>query len=444
MSNILKIEGFAGMSGDMFLGALCGLADAYQEIVKLPSLLHLEKEVSVEITDVNKSGIACKHVKVIDLLGNKKDQPESAFLKDSQQPNHSHSHNHSHDDSHSGDHHHAHTHEDSHSHSHQHSSSHPHRNLPDINALIDQGHLPERTRQIAKAIFLKLGEAESRVHGISLNEVHFHEVGAIDSIMDIVGTAWLLDKLDITKSYSIPVTTGHGFAWTEHGKLPVPTPATQLLLHDIPTVAGSQASEMTTPTGAAILKYLNPEFDIPALIETKTSYGPGEKDFEFPNALRLSLCKPTHSNNEVTMIQTNIDDLSGEFMGAEFQDGLYQAGAIDIYMEQVIMKKGRPGVILNVLCSPEQTQNVAEYILEQTSTIGIRYYNTKRVELDRKISDIHTSFGKVSVKEVKTPSGNSRIKIENKDLLRIARETGKNPLELNQLIINEYNHEKNR
>lgn len=446
MNKMLKIEAFAGMSGDMFLGALCGLADAYDKIQELPGMLHLEKEVRIDVTDVVKNGIACKHVKIVDRL-NENGQPKVSLFDQDQ--SHDHVHAHEHDHSHS---HHSHTHEHDHSHghskghSHQHQSGHhhPHRHLKDINKLIDQGHLSEGAKQRAKDIFLKLGQAESHVHGISLDKIHFHEVGAIDSIMDIVGTAWLLDLLDIGKTYCTPVTTGFGFANTEHGKLPIPCPATQILLHDVPTITGDERGEMTTPTGAAILRHLQPEFEIPVLRESKTSYGPGEKDFIIPNTLRISLCEPASNTSEVTVVQTNIDDLPGEMMGWEFQQELMEAGALDFYFEQVIMKKGRPGTILTVICPPSALKKVSGMIMEKTSTIGIRYFSTKRLELPRKNYEINTSLGRVKVKEVETPSGHKRMKIESSDLFRIAKEKNKNPLEINQIILNELNYEKNR
>jgi pyridinium-3,5-bisthiocarboxylic acid mononucleotide nickel chelatase len=426
MGNILKIEAFAGMSGDMFLGALCGLADAYDKIKELPFLLHLQKEVTIEVRAVSKNGIACNHVKVVDQLRNI-DNGKRIPVPLNLQKNPSH-------------HHHAHTpgvFDPKHK-----SSSHSHRNLKDINDLIERGEISERAKIIAKEIFLHLGTAESKIHGIPLEHVHFHEVGAIDSIMDIVGSAWLLDKLDVAHSYCTPITTGYGFAMTEHGKLPIPCPATQLLLHGMPTLAGGEQGEMTTPTGAAILKYLDPEFNIPVLKEMKTSYGPGEKDFSIPNTLRLSICGPVNKESEVMILQTNIDDLSGELMGVEFQQDLLDAGALDFYMEQTIMKKGRPGIILNVICPKQTVEKLAVFILEKTSSIGIRYFSAHRLELSRKNYVINTSVGKVSVKEVETPSGQRRVKIESKDLLRIAKELDKNPLEINQIILNEFNHEK--
>ncbi|MCC5928354.1 MAG: nickel pincer cofactor biosynthesis protein LarC [Cyclobacteriaceae bacterium] len=433
MSKILKIEAFAGMSGDMFLGALSGLANAYEEIKKLPSLLHLENEVVVEVCDVIKTGIACKHVKIRDI----KNEAEASGQKLQKKAGHQHDHDHHH---HNTGHEHPHIHDHTHEHKHSHHETHRHqhhhhRHLKDIYKIIEQGHISSGTKEIAKQIFLLLGEAESLIHGIPLEKIHFHEVGAIDSIMDIVGTAWLLDKLGIEKTYSTPVATGFGFAMTEHGRLPVPCPATQMLLHGIPAYPGDQKGEMTTPTGAAILKYLKPVFDMPVLTETKTSYGPGEKDFEIPNTLRLSLCEPAQKKDEIMVLQTNIDDFPAEYLGMEFQESLYEQGALDVYLQQVIMKKGRPGFILNVMCQSGQQEMLANVILEKTSSIGIRYFPVKRYELKRELLEFDTIYGKVNAKEVSTPSGKKRMKIESRDLLRISKEQGYSPAEMHSLLL---------
>jgi pyridinium-3,5-bisthiocarboxylic acid mononucleotide nickel chelatase len=395
MGNILKIEAFAGTSGDMFLGALAGLADAYESILNLPALLHLENEAEIKITDVVKTGVACKHVKVIE----KHIRTEH--------------HHHQHDEE-----------------SHHLGSEHHHRHIGHIYELVDRAEISENAKQIAKDIFLHLGTAEAQIHGIPLEQVHFHEVGAIDSIIDIVGSAWLLDQLSIEKVYSTPITTGFGFAKMEHGKLPVPAPATQLLLQGFPTKQGDQAGELITPTGAAILKYLQPDFEMPVLREMKTSYGPGEKDLEIPNALRLSLCEKEKGKDNIIVIQTNIDDLSGELLGLEFQQKLLDHGALDFYIQQVIMKKGRPGIILTVLTPESRLKKIGEFILENTSSIGLRYYTVERMELERQNIDIETEFGKIKAKEVTLPSGKKRVKHENDDIFRISKEKGLSPLEI--------------
>ncbi len=388
---ILKVEAFAGLSGDMFLSALAGLANAYDEIVYLPTLLHLETEAEIVITGVEKNAIACKHIKVVDKH-----------------------------------------HEYRHQHDHEH---HNHRNLDDIYKIIDEAEITANAKEIARDIFLRLAKAEAQVHGTSIEKVHFHEVGAVDSMIDMIGAAWLIDRIGIEKTYATPVTTGYGFVNTQHGKLPVPAPATQLLLHGISTVAGDHQGEMCTPTGAAILGHLSPVFNIPPLKEVKTSYGPGEKDFDVPNTLRLSLCEPAISGGDVIMVQTNIDDLSGELLGTEFQGQLLKSGALDFYLDQVIMKKGRPGVVLNVLVPESRLEELSEVILSQTSTIGLRYFPVKRIELERRSTEVQTEFGTVKIKEVKTPKGLWRYKPESSELFRIAGQHDLNPEEVHKRIV---------
>ncbi|MEN8189448.1 MAG: LarC family nickel insertion protein [Thermodesulfobacteriota bacterium] len=230
----LYVEPFSGLSGDMFLGALAELADGYDDLFSLPQALNLP-EAEIHVTPVSKCGIAAKHVKIID--------NEKRSL---------------------------------------------HRHLSDILEIIEKGSISDTSKLIAKEIFSILAEAESRVHNIPMERIHFHELSAVDSIMDIVGNALLIDKLGISKTYSTSVCSGFGFVNTQHGKLPVPAPATMNILEGIPIYRGEEQGERVTPTGAAILKYLNPVFDIPTIRVMKTVYGAGEKDFKEPNVLRVS------------------------------------------------------------------------------------------------------------------------------------------------------------
>jgi pyridinium-3,5-bisthiocarboxylic acid mononucleotide nickel chelatase len=396
--NILKIEGFSGLSGDMFLGALAELTNSYDELVQLPLKLHL-KNVEVKISEVEKNGIACKHIKIID--NNKYQESNHNLLS---QPHHIHNHDHENFV----------IRQEKHSH---------HRHLKNIYKIIEDAELSDRAKEISKKIFLLLGEAESKVHGVDINSIHFHEVGAIDSILDIVGSAFLIDKLDVQKTYVTDIRTGKGFAITEHGKLPIPCPATKELLLGFPTYSGDVEGEMTTPTGAAILKYLNPDFNIPALIEEKTGYGPGEKNFNHPNVLRLSLCKSKSENPEnIFLVETNIDDMSSEVIGLDFQQQLLEKGALDFYFTQVIMKKGRPGLLVSVLVNKKNVSSISDFILENTTSIGLRYYPVSRNILNRDIKEINTSLGKIKVKEVVLPSGKKRITPEYDSCATIAKE----------------------
>ncbi|MEN8187351.1 MAG: nickel pincer cofactor biosynthesis protein LarC, partial [Bacteroidota bacterium] len=341
MSTIF-IESFSGISGDMFLGALAGLSDSYDELRNLPEFLNMS-DAQVVLSEVEKNGIACKHVKITDL-----------------NPKNTH-----------------------------------HRYLSDIIRIIENAKISENAKKIAKEIFLIIGKSESKIHNIPLEKIHFHEISGVDSIIDIVGCAVLIDKLNIRKTFATAVCTGFGFVNTQHGKLPVPAPATADILSGIPHYAGDETGERVTPTGAAILKYLNPDFNVPSLKTSKIAYGPGEKDFISPNVLRLSLCKEHKKSDELYILETNIDDMSSEFLGIDFQEGLFKNGATDFYFTPVHMKKGRSGLLLSCTVEENKIQLLSDFVLENTSTIGVRYYPVERNTLKREIREYKTEYGYV-------------------------------------------------
>lgn len=401
---IVYIDAFSGLSGDMFLGALAGLTDSYDELRDLPKLLFLN-DAKIEITEVDKNGIVCKHIKVIDL-----NVPEVL------EQDHGH-------------------------HDHDHHHHHSHRHLSDINKIIENAAIPEGAKAIAKAIFLIIGESESKIHNVPLKNIHFHEVSGVDSIIDIVGCAILLHKLEIKKTYATAICTGFGFVDTQHGKLPVPAPATADILAGIPIYAGDEPGERVTPTGAAILKFLNPDFDVPVLTTIKTVYGPGSKDFIAPNVLRLSLCEQRNNPEDIYILETNIDDMSNEFLGNDFQEGLFKNGANDFHYNPIHMKKGRQGVLLSCSLPANRIQQISDYIFEHTSTIGVRYYPVKGNKLEREIKSFETPYGIVNVKIVKTPSGRKKAKIEYNDLKKISNKTDQPIYFLEKEIMNLINEQ---
>ena len=392
--NTLYIEPFSGLSGDMLLGALCSLTQGYERIQQLPETLGLP-DAKIEIQEVNKNGIVCQHIKVIDLNTE----------------------NHHHD-----------------GHNHHHS----HRHLKDINKIINACSISESAKQIARDIFLIIGESESRVHNVPLEDIHFHEVSGVDSIVDIVGCAVLLDSLEIEKTYSDPICVGSGMVKTQHGLLPVPAPATADILQGIPCYKGGEEGERVTPTGAAILKYLQPEFQLPQMITQKIGYGPGQKDFIGPNVVRLSLVEITAMGKKDTMyvIESNIDDSTAEYLGDDFQNQLLEHGATDFYFTPVQMKKGRPGLKITILASNRNLNKVKEFVLENTSTIGLRYYQVDKDRLPRRSYEIETKYGPVQVKEVTKPSGSKRHKIEYQSLLDISKKNNINIQELQTELYN--------
>ena len=420
--NTLYIEPFSGLSGDMFLGALCGLLEAYDDLEELPQKLNLP-DGRVEISSVEKNGIVCRHVNVVDL-----NEPTNVHHDHGHKHEHEHPHqHHKHDEGHS----HSHSHDHPHSHVH---GSHEHRHLSEIIELIDNADITDSARKISKEIFQLIGKAESEVHNIPIEKIHFHEISAVDSIIDIVGCAVLIDQLGSLTTYSEPVCVGHGMVDTQHGLLPIPAPATAKLLQGIPYYKGDEKGERVTPTGAAILKYLNPIFESPTLKIDRSAYGPGKKNFIGPNVLRLSLGTISQASSAIYSIETNLDDSSSELLGSDFQAQLLEQGAIDFTLTQALMKKGRPGHLLSALASHEDLESVCDFILENTTAIGIRYYPISRKILDRTEEAVSTEFGNIRVKTVTTPSGKERRKAEYEDLSRVAKKQGVSIMELKQSI----------
>lgn len=285
--NTIYIEAFSGLSGNMLLSAFAELLDAYDELEQLPQQLNLP-DGQVIIKTVNKNGINCKYVEVIDL-----NEPQAS--EEDHKHEHTHDHEHSHDHGHThththshDDHQHKHEHTHDHKHTHDHGHHH-HRHLSDIQTIIDKASISAGAKQIAHDIFLLIGKAESQIHQIPLEKIHFHEISGVDSIIDIVGNAILIDKLQLQKVYCTPVCMGFGMVKTQHGMLPVPAPATAELLKGIPTYAGEERGEKVTPTGAAILQYLQPSFEQHTFITQRIAYGPGKMDFHYPNVVRISL-----------------------------------------------------------------------------------------------------------------------------------------------------------
>lgn len=276
-----------------------------------------------------------------------------------------------------------------------------HRHLADIFDIIEQSSLSLANKELSKKIFYRLAEAEAKVHGTSLEKVHFHEVGALDSIIDIVGTAIGINYLGIEKVYASEIHVGRGNLRCTHGLLPVPAPATMELLQGVPIYSTEVKGELVTPTGAAILTTLCQDFgSFPALTIEKTGYGAGEKDFPMANLLSISLGweeKLTTSQGSAIMLETNIDDMNPQIYQYIFQR-LLTAGALDVFLTPVQMKKNRPGAVLHVLSPQEKVNQLAEIIFQETTTLGLRIYSVTRKMLEREIWPIETPYGFVDVK----------------------------------------------
>jgi uncharacterized protein (TIGR00299 family) protein len=298
-----------------------------------------------------------------------------------------------------------------------------HRHLKNILELIDVSALPGSVKQAASAVFQRLGEAEAKVHGISLDKVHFHEVGAVDSICDIVGACAAFDLLDVDEIHSSPVNVGSGTVKTEHGVLPVPAPATAELLTGKPVYARGPSVELTTPTGAAIAATLASEFGpLPPMQITSTGYGAGDKDFqEHANVLRVLIGETTGAEEATTVavLEANIDDSSPQVLGYAMER-LLEAGALDVTLESVLMKKNRQGTLVRVIAKPEDREALAQLMFAETSTLGLRIYSAERRVKARHTLEVETPHGKVRIKI----ADNGSFAPEYEDCRKLARETG--------------------
>ncbi|MBI3822080.1 MAG: nickel pincer cofactor biosynthesis protein LarC [Planctomycetes bacterium] len=297
-----------------------------------------------------------------------------------------------------------------------------HRHLADIEEILSRGNLTPTQRDLALKIFRRLAAAEAFVHGVTIDEVHFHEVGALDSIADIAGSAIALDLLGVERFTSSSVAVGSGTVKCEHGVMPVPTPATAELLKGVPLRPCPIKSELTTPTGAAILTSIVTEYvDAPALTIEQVGHGAGSKDFlEQPNLLRVFVGRAEGREapvaDEVWVLETNLDDVPGEIVGYCFEQ-LFAAGALDVWTTPIHMKKNRPGVILSVIATPANLAELETIIFRETQTFGIRRHLAQRHKLQREIVTVQTPWGPVRCKR-----GGDIITPEYEDCARIARE----------------------
>ena len=302
----------------------------------------------------------------------------------------------------------------------QHEPEHKHRHLHHITEMIDASQITPRAKDLAKRIFTRLGEAEAKVHGIEIRKVHFHEVGAIDSIADIVGTAIALDQLNIDRIVASPVPTGHGFIEIAHGRCSIPAPATAELLRGIPLAASDVEAELTTPTGAAILAALAENFGPPpAMTVESIGYGAGTRDFEtHPNLLRVLVGSPAEmtlnpanqsaagqlETETLTLLETNLDDISGELVG-HCTAQLLKAGALDVFTTSIQMKKNRPGILLSVLCRPSEAAKLETILFQETTTFGVRHTTVSRNKLARTKHTVQTAWGPIDGVLATLPNG---------------------------------------
>ncbi len=310
----------------------------------------------------------------------------------------------------------------------------PQRNLNDILEIINQSGLNENIKSLSEKIFRIITEAEAAVHNKPVEEIHFHEIGAVDSIVDIVGTAVCIDSINADEILSSPLNLGSGFVVCNHGTIPVPAPATLEILKDVPVYSWNIKKEMTTPTGAGIIKALSTGFtDFPSISIERTGYGLGKRDLEIPNVLRVVLGK-TREIKAITLLETNIDNMNPEIYGYIFPK-LFEKGALDVYITPIIMKKNRPACILSVLCPEDKSASIEDFIFRETPTLGIRKYKVEREEMDRKTVIVETKFGKISVKAAYLNNKIVKFAPEYEECSKIAESSGIPIFEVYQEII---------
>ena len=309
----------------------------------------------------------------------------------------------------------------SHGHSHSHSHSHTHGSMAEIRSIVSAMPIPTMVKLDIMSVYNEIAEAESAVHGVPVDQIHFHEVGSMDAVADITAVCLLMHELDVDRVVASPVHVGSGQVRCAHGILPVPAPATAHILKQVPIYGGSIRGELCTPTGAALLKHFVENFgDMPVMAVSGIGYGMGKKDFERANCVRVLLGETTKQTDEILELNCNIDDMTGEAMGFALEQ-LMEHGALDAFTVPIGMKKSRPGVMLTVLCKEANKEEMVRLIFQHTTTLGIREKRCQRHILDRRMESVDTPYGKVH-RKISTGYGVQRTKYEYNDLARIARE----------------------
>ncbi len=539
MGKTLYVEGLSGISGDMTVAALLDLGADKEVLLNVLKSLPVSG-YEIAISRVKKSGIdACDFNVILEkdnhdhdmayLHGHDHhhedehghhhdgehehhhheheychehdhhDEYEHDHCHDGEHEHHHHEHHHDENDAYMSEHRHEdtdehihHSHDEAHMHTHSHDDEHTHEHatLPGILHLIGHAQMSDRAKAIATRIFEIVAEAEAKAHGVSLNEVHFHEVGAVDSIVDVVSVAVCLDNLDVTEVIVPRLCEGHGTVRCQHGIMPIPVPAVANIVqaHHLKLQITEVEGELVTPTGAAIVAAIKTSEKMPAQFEIeKTGIGAGKREYSRPSMLRLMLikdtskettgsnCNPeslindlhntelrntksqifeenlsnakvescndslhntsTQTSDEIQILETNIDDCSGECMGY-LMNRLLEAGARDAHYSPVFMKKNRPGYLLRVICDMENVSALEQIIFEETTTIGIRRIEAKRTILPRKKAEIDTPIGKAQVKICTLPDGQVRYYPEYESAAALAKEHGISLYEAMQMIKN--------
>jgi pyridinium-3,5-bisthiocarboxylic acid mononucleotide nickel chelatase len=390
---VYHLDCSSGIAGDMFLGACLDLGLPLELLSDVVAYLGLPG-VSVESRKASRGGFAGTRFRVL-VDGQPLEGPD---------PEEQHGHSHHHDE---------------HGHHHGHS-----RGLAEIRALIEGSALSGPVKERALRLFQRLGEAEAKAHDMPIEQVHFHEVGAVDSIVDLVGAAAAVEHLGPDRLTCGPVNVGGGRVRMAHGEVPIPAPATAELLRGVP-IHGGPGGELTTPTGAVILAELVDEFvELPAMVLEGVGYGLGKRDLPHqPNALRLLRGRAGEAKAEVMVVECEVDNLPGEGFGF-LMERLLDAGALDVYFTPVQMKKNRPGTLVTLLCRRRQLDELSGILLAESGSLGCRYHAAARLEAEREILEVQTAFGSVRIKRARLDGRPLAAAPEFEDCRRLALERG--------------------
>jgi len=402
---LLYLDCGMGAAGDMLSAALYELLDdkQKQQFMNIINSLNIPNTF-VETKKVTKCGIEGTHFMVL-IDGVEEDNHHSH--------EHDHSHEHTHDHEHTPDH--------EHTHSHEH--THPHSSISDISSIINALPVSNTVKVNALSVYKLIAEAEGSVHGKPINDIHFHEVGTIDAVIDVTSVCLLLEMLNVEKIIASPIHVGSGQVKCAHGILPVPAPATAHILKNVPIYSKDIKGELCTPTGAALLKHFVSEYkEMPIMCVQQIGYGMGRKDFPVANCVRAFIgeVKNDTNDNHIVELFCNIDDMSAENI-AFASERILEAGAVDVYSVPITMKKSRPGVILGVMCHEADRELILQTIFKHTSTIGVRESISKRYTLTREIKTINSPIGQVRLK-YSEGYGVSREKYEYDDLAALAKQ----------------------
>jgi pyridinium-3,5-bisthiocarboxylic acid mononucleotide nickel chelatase len=412
LMKIAYLECFSGISGDMFLGALVDAGVPPELFIRTVKALGVDAQL--EISRVNRSGISATKLDVI--AAGEKELPREEFWESQKGHSQEHSHAHGHE--------HGHSHSDGATHTHKH--QHPHRGLKEIRQIIGRADIPDPVKTQAIRTFEALGAAEAKVHNSSIEDIHFHEVGAIDAIVDIVCAAAGAQELGANEWICSPLNVGGGTVNCAHGIFPVPAPATLDLLKNAPVYSGEIQKELVTPTGAAIVSTLATRFgSFPAMKIEKSGYGAGTRDFHgVPNVLRLTIGKAEAEISlapveEINILEANLDDMNPQVFGY-VMDRALELGALDVFGTAVQMKKNRPGMLLTVLCRPEGSHLLTRMLFAETTTLGVRMRRESRSTLARRHVSVSTRWGEIRMKLANLNGTISNYAPEYEDCRRIA------------------------